>query len=177
MADQPRATYTPGYTLPKALLTGLGLAVLALGLAELRYPLHVVRRGEQTVGELVRIVRTAPGEAEKTIATPGAVAQDHNPRAIFWHYVEYQSADGVNHVAKLTSASSWRPIYLVGEQLRIAIDPDQPELAIPVYDLRTWVFGSVFAGLGLFMVFIFGTLLRRARRPIPLDDDPPAPSR
>lgn len=177
MADQPRPTYTPGYLLPKALLTGVGVAVLALGLAELRHPLHVVRRGEQTVGEVVRIVRTAPGEKEQTFLAPGAVAQDHNPRAIFWHFVEYQSADGANHVAKLTSASSWRPVYLVGEQLRIAIDPAQPELAIPVYDLRTWVFGSVFSGLGLFMIFIFGTLLRRARRPIYLDDDPPATAR
>ena len=57
--------------------------------------------------------------------------------------------------------------------MTIAVDPARPDLAVPVYDLRTWVFGGVFAGLGAFMVFLFGVLLHRAGRPIPVPEDTP----
>lgn len=166
--------YVPGYVGAKVVMILAGLGILALGLAELARPAAAVRGGGVTVGEVVRVQRTAPGEPEQVHTTPGAIEADANPRAIFRHYVEYQSEDGANHVAQLTSASSGRPVYTVGEQLRIAPDPSDADLAWPVYDLRTWVFGAVLAGLGLFTIFIFAILLRHARRPIPMPEDTPS---
>ena len=169
----PNRHYVPGHRLPKALMVLAGCAVMILGAAELAGPARLIWHGTTTVGEVVKVVRTAPGEPEQVFTHPGTIEQDRNPRAIFWPHVEYQSEDGANHIATLTSASSWRPAYRVGEQMQIAVDPDQPELAVPIYDLRTWVFGGVFAGLGTFMIFLFGVLLHRAGRPIPVPEDTP----
>lgn len=173
----PARHYVPGYRLPKALMVAAGLGILALGVAELAAPTWLVLRGSTTVGEVVRILRTAPGESEQVFTQPGTIEQDRNPRAVFWPFVEYFTEDGAAHMARLTSASSWRPAYAVGEQMRIAVDPARPEVAIPVYDLRTWVFGGVFAGLGAFIVFLFGVLLHRADRPIPVPEDTPPEAR
>ena len=172
MTDTTRY-YVPGHAGTKALMTALGLAISALGLFELSGPFCAWTSGGRTVGEIVKVVRTAPGETDRVFNTPGTVERDRNPRAVFWHYIEFQTADGANHVAKLTSASSSRPIYSVGEQIRIAPVPGSPDLAVPLYDLRTWVFGGVFTGLGLFVSAIFGVLLRRCRDPIPVPPDTP----
>jgi hypothetical protein len=162
-------TYVPGQLGWKLALTGVGVAILLLGVAAMWTPARVWLTGHRELATVVRVVKTKPGLPDEEFTVKQPIKPDPNREAVFWHHVA--CADGV--VRRLNVAAQVEPVYQVGDQLRAAYRADVAGDAVAVFDPRTWAPGLIVAGIGAVWAGLLGLTAFYARRPIEIPDDTP----
>jgi hypothetical protein len=166
-------TYTPGFFWTKVISLAISVVVFGAGVYDLWFPARLVFGGARTRAAVVRVDKVKPGFTTEVYTTTQPIAEDKNRSAVFTHYIEFNIPDGASIATKLNIASQVKPVYGVGEKVAIAYDPRKPEIAVAVYDQRTWAVGFFVALVGLFFGVASFYMALYARTPIEVPADTP----
>jgi hypothetical protein len=167
--------YTPGYRGPKLAVVAFGLILFLYGLSELWTPLFLLIKGVPTTAEVTRVVKTKAGLPDQIFVDDLHVraAEEKRDRSyLFWNEFLFHSANGMEHVVRLSIGSQLKPLYpLLDEDglpttVQIYYDPQNPStICIPTV-LSTWFAPGMIAFMGLVGMLFGLTLLHGAGRRI-----------
>lgn len=162
------ASFAPGRVPAKVVALALSLLLMAASLWELSWPALRVLRGTRTTAEVIGFRETRPGLPDRSRSVDYGTQEDRTREITFFCEVEYMNVQGALAHAELNVASQLRPPYRLGEEVPIAYQSDEPELALAVYDWRTWALGLFLSAAALCFVAMSAVILLTARTPIPL---------
>lgn len=164
-------TYTPGYTLSKAVLLAIGLAIVAAGIATLFHPLRLLCVGESPQGKavVVAVLVERPGEPVRVLTRKDDVKEDTARLSVFRYRAAYRTPQGQRKEGMLSVAYATRPLATIGDRFSVRYDPkDENELRdlLVIGDYSTWAFGGLLVLSGLFWASVQAIYLVHSRKPI-----------
>ena len=117
--------------------------------------------------------KTRSGFKTEVYTTTQAIPEEKNRSARFWDYVEYMTPDGRTVTAKLNIASTLHPAFTVGTKVRVSFDKADPDIALAIFDIRTWVIGIFIFMVGFCYAVPALFFAIFAHKPIEIPEDTP----
>jgi hypothetical protein len=168
---KPGEVFIPGMVGLKVLASLVGLAITLIGVAWLWHPVALLLTGRSAEAQVVAVLQEFPGQEPIAIQSRKELRKinDQNRTAIFKYRLRFALESGATHEALLNYGQVVRPLYSIGDRMRIVHAVDDPADIIRPWDVRTWAFGVFLFLIGLVTTASQVFILWHARRPIVVD--------
>ena len=169
--DNAADVFVPGMVGAKIVAVTFGVVVTLAGFWWLAHPVRVLLTGEAAVAQVVAVIRQYPGQEPEAITSRKEIRklEDQTRTAVFKYRLRFEENDGARREALLNYGQVVRPMYSIGDEVRITYVPGRPDDLIHTWNIRTWAFGIFFTLIGLIIVWSQSVILAHARKPILID--------
>ncbi|MFP4358135.1 MAG: hypothetical protein ACLFSZ_06835 [Puniceicoccaceae bacterium] len=161
--------YVPGHFWVKLGYVIFSLLILAFGIWLLWEPAARLLFGETSEARIAYIVRTEPGEPDRTIRYAKDIPEGHHT-VVYQHYVAVEDEDGEQAVMRLAVDSARKPYAKVNDIVRV-VHFAEDHAAFGLFHHRTWAFGLGFLFVGIILSMLSINTLWAVGKPIAIDDE------